>query len=224
MSPAPTGDLLTHLAGQFPPLAELPDDLASRVAQRAMPIAAPAGTVMFQPGQACQALPLLLAGSLRVCRQGDNGREISLYRVRPGDICIVTASCLLGGDAYPATGLVETDLRGLALPRPLFLTLLDRQAAFRQRVFALFGERLTELMQLVEAVTFRRLDERLAALLAARAPLLLASHQDLADEIGSVREIVSRLLKQFEEQGWVALGRNRIEVLDPPALADYLRR
>ncbi len=211
---------VARLIAQCPILASLPPAEARAVERQAMTVHAPAGTLLFDTGQSCQALPLLLSGSIRVFRRAESGREISLYRVRQGEICIVTVSCLLGAEAYPATGIVETDVTAIALPRALFLRLTESHPAFRQAIFHLFAERLSGLMQLVEEVAFRKLDQRLAALLAARAPLALGSHQQLADELGSVREIVSRLLKQFEEQGWIRLGRERVEIVD----ADALRR
>jgi CRP/FNR family transcriptional regulator len=207
-----------QLIPQCPILTDLSPGLTAKVAQQAIDMAAPPGALLFDTGNACQALPLVISGSIRVFKRADNGREISLYRVNPGELCIVTVSCLLGGDAYPATGIAESEVTALALPRPLFLELTESHAAFRQSVFHLFGERLSGLMQLVEEVAFRKLDQRLAALLAARAPLALGSHQQLADELGSVREIVSRLLKQFEEQGWIRLGRERMDILDTDAL------
>lgn len=209
---------VAQLIQQCPLLTGLAPDLREAVTQQAIAMTAPAGTVLFDAGNACQALPLVLSGSVRVFKRADNGREISLYRVNPGEICIVTVSCLLGGDAYPATGIAETEIHALALPRPLFLALTENHPPFRQAVFHLFGERLAGLMQLIEEVAFRKLDQRLAALLAGRAPVAQGSHQQLADELGSVREIVSRLLKQFEEQGWVRLGREKVEVLDADAL------
>jgi len=202
-------------------LADLPPSLAEVVMREAIPMTVPAGTLLFDAGNACQALPLIISGSIRVFKRAENGREISLYRVNPGELCIVTVSCLLGGDSYPATGVSETEVTALALPRPLFLALTESLPSFRQAVFHLFGERITGLMQLVEEIAFRKLDQRLAGLLAARAPLLRGSHQQLADELGSVREIVSRLLKQFEDQGWIRLGREKIEVLDADALGDF---
>ena len=204
----------------FPTLATLPEPLAHDLAAQASTLRAPAGSVLFDAGLACQALPLVLSGDIRVSKRAENGREIRLYGVHPGELCIVTVSCLLGGALYPATGVAETEVRALALPRPLFLHLTATHAPFRETVFALFAERLTGLMQLVEEVAFRKLDQRLAAWLAARAPLSAMSHQAIAQELGSVREIVSRLLKQFEDQGWVRLGRERIEVLDPAALRE----
>ena len=209
------------LIAHCPTLSGLPEPERARVARQAMAMTAPPGTLLFDTGHACQALPLVLSGAIRVFKRADNGREISLYRVHQGELCIVTISCLLGSDAYPATGVAETEVSAIALPRPLFMHLTETHPPFRQAVFHLFAERLTGLMQLVEEVSFRKLDQRLAALLAARAPLILGSHQQLADELGSVREIVSRLLKQFEEQGWLALGRERVEILRPAALREF---
>ncbi|MFZ5483673.1 MAG: Crp/Fnr family transcriptional regulator [Pseudomonadota bacterium] len=212
---------VASLIEQCPTLACLAPAERTRVAQAAMTMSAPAGVTLFDIGQACQALPLVLSGSIRVFKRAENGREISLYRVRPGELCLVTVGCLLGSDAYPATGVSESEIRAIALPRALFLHLTESHPPFRQAVFHLFSERLTGLMQLVEEITFRKLDQRLATLLAARAPLVQDSHQQLADELGSVREIVSRLLKQFEEHGWLRLGRSRIEVLDAEALRRF---
>jgi len=210
--------LTADLLSLFPALANLPAPLASEVERQLIPMRAPAGAVLFDAGVACQALPLVMQGSIRVSKRAENGREIRLYGVHPGELCIVTVSCLLGSSAYPATGIAESEVTALALPRPLFMRLTAEHAAFRDAVFGLFADRLTGLMTLVEEVAFHKLDQRLAAWLATRGPTILASHQDIAQELGSVREIVSRLLKQFEEQNLVSLGRERIEVLDPLGL------
>ncbi len=207
-----------EVAALFPTLATLPESLAAEVERQAVAMKAPAGTLLFDAGMACQALPLVLEGRIKVSKRAENGREIRLYSVRPGELCIVTVSCLLGGEPYPASGSAETPVSALALPRPLILRLVAEHPPFREMAFKLFADRLTGLMQLVEEVAFRRLDQRLAAWLLERGPLITLSHQTVADELGSVREIVSRLLKQFEEEGCVRLGRERIEVLAPAPL------
>ena len=209
---------MTDFNHLFPTLAALPDPLAGEVQRSLRPLEAPAGAVMFDTGSACQALPLVLAGRIKVSKRAENGREIRLYSVNPGELCIVTVSCLLGSEPYAATGTTETPLRALTLPRPLFMQLVAEHPPFREWVFRLFTERITGLMQLVEEVAFHKLDQRLAAWLCGHAPRAAASHQSIADELGSVREIISRLLRQFEEQGWVELGRERVEVRDPGAL------
>lgn len=211
----------SHPLLQWPALAELPAAEAERVRALAPAFEAPSGSLLFDVGRACESLPLITHGAVRVVRRSDTGREIALYRVQPGELCIVTLSCLLGEDAYPATGIAEGQVSGYLLPRAVFLELLDHHPPFRTAAFALFAGRLTELMQLVEEVSFQRLDQRLARVLANRAPQLTVSHQGLADELGSVREIVSRLLKQFEARGWVTLGRNHIAVRNVAALMDY---
>jgi len=205
----------------IPALAGLPEALQARVAAGLQPLTAPAGTTLFDLGFPCQALPLVLEGRIRVSKRAESGREIRLYHVNPGELCIVTVGCLLGATVYPATGTTETPLRALGLPRDMFLELLHAHGPFREWVFQLFSGRITGLMQLVEEVAFRKLDQRLAGWLAQRGPVISASHQAIADDLGSVREIVSRLIKQLEDQGLVRLGRERIEVLDAPALRAY---
>jgi CRP/FNR family transcriptional regulator len=142
-----------------------------------------------------------------------------LYRVVPGGSCIITSSCLLGHSDYNARGVAETPLSLVALPLDIFSRLLVEHPPFRDFVFHLFAERIAELMQLVEEVAFARLDQRLAKLILARKEAVLnVTHQQLADELGSVREIVSRLLKGFAAQGLVALGREQLTVLDRAGL------
>jgi CRP/FNR family transcriptional regulator len=209
---------LERLHHLFPALAGLPSDLMVEVERQMQVVSVPSGTQLFDAGSPCQALPLVLEGSIRVSKRADSGREIGLYRVIPGEICIVSLSCLLGGDVYTAMGVAVEPLRLATLPRPLFMRLVERNAPFREMVFHLFSERLVSLMQLVEEVAFEHLDQRLAAWLVERGPHIDLSHQAIANELGSVREIVSRLLKQFEEHGWVRLERGHVEVLEPMAL------
>ncbi len=118
---------------------------------------------------------------------------------------------------FDARGVTEADTTLLVVPNEDFQALLGEQA-FRAFVFQLFSERIADLMQLIEEVAFRKLDQRLAALLLGKGQRLHTTHQQLADELGSVREIVSRLLKGLAEQGLVALSREQIEILDPAGL------
>jgi CRP/FNR family transcriptional regulator, anaerobic regulatory protein len=141
-----------------------------------------------------------------------------LYRVVPGEACILTTSCLLGNVAYNARGVAESEVTAVALPQLVFQRLLGEHEPFRTYVFGLFAERISELMQLVEAVAFQKLDQRLAALLLGKGKVIHTTHQALADELGSVREIVSRLLKTFAEQGLVSLAREQVEIVDAARL------
>ena len=207
-----------NLLNLYPALAGLP---AGRLAALLRPavLELPAGSRVFAEHQPCQGFPLLLAGSIKVVKQSASGRELMLYRVAPGGSCIITSSCLLGRSDYNARGIAETPLRLRLVPAPAFAQLMLDHAPFRDFVFHLFAERIAGLMQLVEEVAFTRLDRRLARLIVAQDRAVLnVTHQQLADELGSVREIVSRLLKGFAEQGLVALGREQLTVTDRAGL------
>ena len=205
------------LQALYPVLDALPPALRADVDAQARTLSVPAGTVLFDERQPCQGFPFILTGGIRVFKPHMNGRELPLYRVLPGESCIITSSCLLGHRDYNARGVAEGETTLMLLPRALFDPLLD-QPAFRDFVFQLFSERIADLMQLVEEVAFRKLDQRLAGLLLGKGKLVHATHQQLADELGSVREIVSRLLKGFAAQRLVKLGREQIEILDPGGL------
>jgi CRP/FNR family transcriptional regulator len=210
--------LADALRATYPVLAALPADSFDRLLVQARLIDAPAGTVMFDDHAACEAMPLLLEGVIRVSKVSPSGREILLYRVHAGEACVLTSGCLLGRTPYPARGVVERDARLVAVPEPVFRRLVAHEDSFRTFVFSLFAARLGELMSLVEAVAFHRLDQRLAALLLGRGRVLQVTHQSIADELGSVREIVTRLLHHFADDGLVRLSRERIEIIDAPGL------
>ena len=176
------------------------------------------GSELFAERQPCRGFPLLISGTIKVVKTTPAGREMLLYRVEPGGSCVITTSCLLGHTPYTARGIAETPLQMLILPTALFATLIADYAPFRDFVFHLLADRIAELMQLVEEVAFHRLDQRLAKLLLGKPEPIQATHQALAEELGSVREIVSRLLKGFAAQGLVVLGRERISLLDREGL------
>jgi len=212
-------DTRERLLRRFPVFAALPAAKLQRLLDEAQLLTVPAGGVLFDANQPCRGFPLVLEGAVRVVMTTPQGREILLYRVDPGQSCILSGGCLLGHSDYAARGLAEEDVTLLSIPPKLFDELLLTFEPFRRLVFGMYGERLAEVMQLVEEVAFRRLDERLAQLLVHRGPVLEATHQKLADELGSVREIVSRLLRSFEQRGWVKLERERVTVTGPKALA-----
>ncbi|MBL8453511.1 MAG: Crp/Fnr family transcriptional regulator [Zoogloea sp.] len=214
MSRPPAGDALLAL---YPILTRLTARAGQRLQARAQLVQVPAGTTVFDERQACQGFPFVIAGGIRVVKAAPNGRELPLYRVTPGETCIISSACLLGQAPYNARGVTEADTTLLVVPTEDFQALLG-EPAFRDFVFQLFSERIADLMQLIEEVAFRKLDQRLAALLLGKGQRLHTTHQQLADELGSVREIVSRLLKGLAEQGLVALSREQVEILDPAGL------
>jgi CRP/FNR family transcriptional regulator len=201
----------------YPVIGALPAALRERAQSQLQALTVAAGAVLFDEHQSCQGFPFVIDGAIRVTKPAANGRELPLYRVLPGESCIISSSCLLGHVDYNARGIATSDTTLALLPQQLFDELLT-QPVFRDFVFHLFSERLADLMQLVEEVAFRKLDQRLASLLLGRGRVVRATHQQLADELGSVREMVSRLLKGFAEQGLVQLSREQIEILDAAGL------
>ena len=211
----------SRLLLQYPMLGQIPIALQNQLLASASMMQIPAGTVVFDEQQICQGFPMLLSGTIRVFKASPNGRELQLYRVIPGESCILTSGCLLGKNRYQASGVAEDDLEMVLLPASSFYQLIANHENFRLYIFNLFSERLTDLMQLVSAVAFQKLDQRLATLLIGKPVPIQITHQALADELGSVREIISRLLKNFSEQGWRKLGREQIDIIDPTALKRF---
>lgn len=204
-----------------PAFAGLPSLLVETLLATAQPVQLPAGQVLFDPGSPCRSFLVIENGSVRVAKSGATGREILLYRLRPGDSCILTVTCLLADTNYSARGVVESDLRGLAIPGPVFRQLLTDWAPFRAFIFRFFAERVTELMERIEEVAFRALDRRVASALLAHCDPVEITHQGLADEVGSVREVISRILKDLETQGYVRLERGCIHLLDRDSLSQF---
>ena len=210
------------LLKMYPALSDLNfDQIASLLRPEAI-LQIPGNTELFAENQPCRGFPLVLEGSIRVIKQAANGRELMLYRVKPGGSCIISSSCLLGKTQYNARGITETAIKLLVLPLPLFSSLIIQNPAFRDFVFHLYSERIANLMELVEEVAFTRLDQRLAKQLLSRPDNVLnITHQQLANELGSVREIISRLLKGFAAQGIVGLSREQIKILDREKLTQF---
>lgn len=202
----------SELLGLYPSLSALTASQIDSLCRPGALTIVPSGTALFSERRPCTGFPLLLSGRIKVVKSAPSGRELLLYRVEPGGSCVISSSCLLGHSPYTARGVTEEPSILLMLPKALFDSLMATSQQFRDFVFHLLADRLSELMQLVEAVAFQRLDQRLARLLLEKTDPIRQTHQALAEELGSVREIVSRLLKSFSEQGLVTLGREQISV------------
>lgn len=205
------------LVDLYPVLATLPAPDLGGAVRNARTITVKAGTTLFNELQPCDAFPFILSGALRIVKRAENGREILLYTVGPGDACVVSAACLLGRSPYNAVGIVQEDCELLMVPAAAFDALMAIKG-FREAIFALFSQRVLDLMQLVDAVAFQKLDARLARVLIARGPEIAVSHQALADELGTVREMVTRILNGFADRGLVVLGRGSVRVVDAAGL------
>ena len=217
---------LSRTLALFPALAAAPPAERQSLADRGMVRALPAGTVYLREGDACAYIALVLDGRIRVSRSAPSGREITLYHIEPGETCILTASCLLAGAAYPAQATVAEDVTAALLPGDLFRRLVATVEPVRNFVIGHFGDRLATVMALIEEVAFRQVDRRLAAWLAGeardkRGHVVALSHEEIADQVGTARVVVSRVLESFADRGWVALGRRRVEVLAPDQLRAF---
>lgn len=206
-----------QLLAAYPVLRQLTPAARTRLEAAAQWLSVTAGSTLFDERQSCQSFPFVVEGTIRVSKYAPNGRELPLYRVTAGETCIISSSCLLASEDYNARGITETDTLLMMLPKAAFDASMA-EPAFRDFIFHLFAERIAGLMQLIEEVAFHKLDQRLAALLLGKGPLLHLTHQQLADELGSVREIISRLLKNFADQNLVRLGREQVEILDAASL------
>ncbi len=208
--------------GSFSPLSSL-DERARAALARLPELAIPRGKTLFSPGAPCPGFVLLLDGVARVSVTAENGRRLLLYRIAPGETCVQTTLCLMGGLDYTAEGVAETDLRVAIAPPALFERLLRESPEFARFVFERFGSRLAEMTRLIATIAFLRVDARLAAALLARADaqgVVAATHQDLAEDIGGAREVVSRQLAEFQRAGLLRLGRGRVVLADRAALSD----
>jgi CRP/FNR family transcriptional regulator len=182
------------------------------------------GDVVYYQGQLCRNYVMCIEGQTRVFKTSESGREIMLYQVGAGETCVLTTSCLIAGNPFPAESNAQADALLAAIPADVFHQLMSSSPKFRNYVLSNYGDLLSSLIMLVDEVAFASLDLRLARRLLAEAEdtnVISKTHQQLALDLGSVREVVSRYVSEWERLGWVRSSRGSIEVLDRGALAAY---
>lgn len=212
-----------RLRALYPALAHLPEAFVwTGSAGLIGPLEVPANHMLFDESSVCQGFPLVLAGEVRVSRHSGEGRQLELYRVLPGELCLMSSASLFNSQPLAGSGISTCPTRLMMIPPPLFQQWLD-VPTFRSEVLGLFAQRMADLTSLVDAIAFQRLDQRLAAVLLGHGPSLAITHQALADQLGTVREIVTRLLRRFEREAWVELSREHIRIIDSAALRDMAR-
>lgn len=205
----------------FPALGRLPADIVAKLAADSAVVDLPDGSRIYGPGQAPKAYLLLLDGTVRVQQVSESGREIVLYRVSAGESCALTTACLMGYEDYPAEAIAETQVRAVAIPRATFDDLIARSAEFRRFVFTAFSTRVTNLFRIIEEVAFARMDIRIAHKLLELShggSDVAATQQQLASELGTAREVVSRILAEFQRRGWVSSARGHVSIVTRSAL------
>lgn len=207
---------------QFPSLSLLPAAVRDRLIRSSKVVELPDGSRLFGPGQAPESFLLLLDGTVRVQQVSENGREIVLYRVSAGETCALTTACLMGYEDYQAEAIAETDVRAVAIARSIFDDLIASSIEFRRFVFTAFSQRVTNLFRVIDEVAFGRIDARLAQRLLQLADpqgRVEATHQQLASELGSAREVISRQLTEFQRRQWIKVLRGSVEINDEAALS-----
>ena len=203
----------------FPEFLQTNDAVVRQLMDSAVLVSFQLGQQLFYPGKSCEHYLLMLSGSIKTQILSADGREVLLYHVQAGDSCVLTTSCLLGGNDYPAEGYTETEVTAFAIPGNVFHRCLDHSNFFREFVFRNFSSRLSDVIKRMGDLSFGSIDQKLArVLLASGEKSIMKTHNELALEMGSVREVVSRHLKRFESLGWLNLQRGSIELVDPHAL------
>lgn len=206
---------------QFPELLHLEIEAKELLSSAARIIEAPIGTIGYHEGAACNAYVMRLAGQSRVYKMSTSGREILLYRVQAGETCVITTTCLLGNSDYPASTIVEEAITDVLIPAKAFEQLMVDSKVFRQYVMQNYGALISDLIVLLDEVAFQTLDARLAKVLFdCKTASITKTHQQLADELGTAREVVSRQLKRLETKGILKLGRGLIHVVNSSALEE----
>lgn len=206
---------------RFAGLAAMAPADRARLSAGARVLDVPEGAQVFGPGDEADNLLLLVSGLVRVEHLSEGGRQIVLYRIHAGESCVMTTACLMAHEAYSATGTAEKPSLAVAVPRTLFDAMVATSEPFRAFVFGAYAQRITDLFRLIEEVAFRRIDIRLAQRLldlAGCRGTLRVTHAQLATELGTVREVVSRQLTEFRRRGLIAAGRGEIALTDREGL------
>lgn len=207
----------------LPMLADEGSSLRREFRQKAFLARIPAGRDVFVEGDRADTIALLLSGTVRVYKIGETGREITLYRFGHGESCVLTANAILSQQTFPAIATVEHDAEAAIVTAADFRDWVNRYDVWRSFVFDLLSQRLVGVLEIVEEVVFRRMDARLASFLLKQAqsqnPISI-THQEIAAELGTAREVVSRILEDFSGQGLIETGRGSIEVIDRNLLTD----
>jgi CRP/FNR family transcriptional regulator len=205
----------------LPVLQQADPQLAREFMEAAFMTRIPSGRDVFVEGDRVEAIALLISGVVRVYQIGETGREITLYRFGLGESCILTANAILSQQSFPAIATVEQDAEAVMIHAETFRDWVRRYDLWRGFVFDLLSQRLASVMALVDEVAFRRMDVRIASLLLERGRLenpIRITHQEIAAELGSSREVISRLLADLSSQGLIQQGRGNIEILDQTSL------
>jgi CRP/FNR family transcriptional regulator, anaerobic regulatory protein len=201
--------------------------LRSKIVEAATYAVLPAGKNFYSEGEMCGHFAFVGRGNIRVFKTAESGRQMTLYHVQDREPCLVNLLCLFLGRPAMASAVVEAPTEAIVVDGGVFRNWLDNHAVVRHFVFEAMARRLVEVMTLVEEIAFAKMDHRVAGLLLRRFShdrALTVTHEELAAELGTAREVVSRLLKDFERMGAILMTRGRLELRDASLLQDYAER
>ncbi|MGB3639038.1 MAG: Crp/Fnr family transcriptional regulator [Rivularia sp. (in: cyanobacteria)] len=200
----------------FPFLEQLDTQIKTDLLSQAQQVTLSAGQFICLEGDFCNHLPLVISGSVRIYKIGESGREITLYHLEQGDSCIMTASCIISKKSFPAFAIAETEVEAIIIPANSLRKWVTHSPTWQNYIFGLLSLRLSNVIEIVEEVAFRRMDCRIASYLLIRsdssAQTILITHEEIAQELGTSREVVSRILKTFEKKGLLSLSRGMIRL------------
>jgi CRP/FNR family transcriptional regulator, anaerobic regulatory protein len=210
-----TTEQFTRISHTMPILKHAGPQLTREFQGEAFFARIPAGKDVFLEGDQAEAIALLISGSVRVYKIGETGREITLYRFGQGESCILTANAILSRASFPAIATVEREAEAVMIPADVFRDWVKRYDLWREFVFDLLSARLSTVMAVVDEVVFQRMDRRVAALILTKSQFqhpIRITHQEIAAELGSSREVISRILEDFARLGLIESGRGTIQI------------
>ncbi len=204
-----------QLNAMYPQLADIKDTTWLDVIEHARLLEAEPDTTLFSGTATCNNFMLILEGTVRIYQTAEDGREITLYRVEAGELCILSLNSLLKNKSFNAIATTESNVKALVISSENFKLIMNNIEAFRDYVISTLTERLCETIYLIQDTAFNHLNMRLACMLGSlfernQDPTLKITHQELAFELGTTREVISRILKEFEKQNCVKLSRGSI--------------
>jgi CRP/FNR family transcriptional regulator len=221
-----TSEQIRKIDELFPVLAHMPEQERRQLFSAGQVVILPKDQMLMQQNQQCLFIPFVMSGILRIYKLSLNGREMTLYRTGPGETCLVSIACQLKGEDFPALAQVEEKVQLFMLPTGVYHAVLDHNVVWKDFLITSIYEHLTEVMQTLEAVAFDRMDYRLINWLLEKTNgkpgTIRYTHEAIAIELGTAREVISRLLGELKSKGALTLGREKIEIKNLSLLKQLL--
>ena len=217
-----TSEQILKLDELFPVLQQLPETARQIIFSLGHMVVLPNEQMLMKQNQECQFIPMVMSGKLRIYKLSPNGREMTLYRIGPGETCLISIACQIKGEDFPAMAQVEGKTQLFMLPSFVCHDVLSSNLSWKDFIITSIYSHLTDVMETLEAVAFDRTDHRLVLWLLNKSDdknsAILCTHEEIAVELGTAREVVSRLLGELKNKGIVTLGRGKIKIKDPEQL------